>query len=138
MEAAYVFRRVENSWIEQQKLTASDYKDFSAPKGGSHERKYLDISRFGCSVDISGSIRNTADDFVPGDTIVGLRTLASFTLQRRVRHACRRTPLPPKTGMSTHEMHVPQLTELRQPEQRPHLEVTLPLPPPPLWPKPLP
>ena len=48
------------------------------------------------------------------------------------------TPLPPKTGISTHEIHVPQLTELRQPEQRPHLEVTLPLPPPPLWPKPLP
>ena len=67
----------------------------------------------------------------PGDTVVGLR-------QRRVRHACRRTPLPPNTGMSTHEMHVPQLTELRQPEHRPHLEVTLPLPPPPLWPKPLP
>lgn len=70
LEAAYVFRRVGSSWIEQQKLTASDYKDFSAPKGGSHERKYLDISRFGCSVDISGSIRNTADDFVAGDTIV--------------------------------------------------------------------
>ena len=56
----------------------------------------------------------------PGDTVVGL-TLQPFTLQRRVRHACRRTPLPPKTGMSTQLMHVPQLTELRQPGQRPHV-----------------
>ena len=59
----------------------------------------------------------------PGDTTVGLRLVATTprALQRRVRHACRRTPLPPNTGMSTQLMHDPQLTELRQPGQRPHV-----------------
>ena len=58
---------------------------------------------------------------LPGDTIVPGDAAATLALQRRVRHACRRTPLPPNTGMSTQLMHVPQLTELRQPGQRPHV-----------------